>query len=160
MYSKLSQFWPCNFPFLGVQFPQTLHHCLYPSLYFFPSRNNWKTHLLYFPLIKCNPTAHNFFTENTQPTFLKSFFSHRVNFLVDKFVKDRMRSFLTSNKSRYNKGIIFNVDDTKHMSISIKSISLGTSNPRYLCSTENRTDDMNLNFVLASFLSVCTTIST
>lgn len=71
-----------------------------------------------------------------------------------------MRSFLTSNKSRYNKGIIFNVDDTKDMSISIKSINLGTSNPRYLFSTENLTDDTNLNFVLASLLSVRITIST
>ena len=67
---------------------------------------------------------------------------------------------MTSNKSRYNKGIIFNVDDTKDMSISIKSINLGTSNPRYLFSTENLTDDTNLNFVLASLLSVRITIST
>lgn len=159
MYSKLSQFWPWNFPFLRVQFPQILHDCLYPSLYIFPSRNNWKTDLLSFPLIKCNSTASTFFTEKTQPT-LKAFFLYQVNFLIDKFVKDRMRSFLTSNKSRYNKGIIFNVDDTKDMSISIKSINLGTSNPRYLFSTENLTDDTNLNFVLASLLSVRITIST
>ena len=50
----------------------------------------------------------------------------------------------------------------KDMFVSIKSTSLDTSNPRYLFSTEYLTDDMNLNFVLTSFLflSVCITIST
>lgn len=127
---------------------------------YFSIQKQLEDRLTFFSLNKMQFHCFYLFYWKDTTHFKSFFFLHQVNFLIDKFVKDRMRSFLTSNKSRYNKGIIFNVDDTKDMSISIKSINLGTSNPRYLFSTENLTDDTNLNFVLASLLSVRITIST
>ena len=40
-------------------------------------------------------------------------------FLSDKYATDIRRSYLTSIKPRYNKGIVLNVDDPKNMLIFI-----------------------------------------
>ena len=44
------------------------------TLFFHPGTASSKSDLFPFRLIKCNSIPHAFFTENTHPTFLKSFF--------------------------------------------------------------------------------------
>lgn len=46
---------------------------------------------------------------------------YQVIFLADKFSTEVIRSYLTSYKSRYNKSVIFNADNSKDMSILIKN---------------------------------------
>ena len=49
-------------------------------------------------------------------------FREKHTFLVDKCVTDSIRSYLTSNKLRYNTSIILDIDDS-NMSIFIKPTS-------------------------------------
>ena len=67
--------------------------------------------------------------KNTYLTFLRSssfcfFFLRWVTFLVDKSVKDGIRSYLTSNTPGCNNNTILNIDNSKDISILIKPTSL------------------------------------
>ena len=62
------------------------------------------------------------FTKNMYFTFLKSFFT--LSYLSCWQICNRIRSYLTSDKPRYNRSIMFNVDDSRNMSILIKPTSL------------------------------------
>ena len=50
--------------------------------------------------------------------------SYQVIFLADKFPTDITRFYLISIKPRCSKSIILNIDDSKDMSISIRSTNL------------------------------------